>query len=207
MGGLGSGRPRGGGKATTNDRHALDVRRLHQQGWLQPGSKFRRQWRRRGKVVASIDIHVDEDRVTLSYTFQARGGPLTEHDYPVRLARTPCTYGGTRVWFLCPRCARRVAILYMTHHLFACRHCGRLTYVSQRENAADRAARRADAIRKRLGWPLGIANPFGGKPKGMHWRTYQRLTNELFEWQRVAFEGYSEQMGQIERRLTCIRLA
>jgi len=25
---------------------------------------------------------------------------------------------------------------------------------------------KADKIRKRLGWPAGIANPTGGKPKG-----------------------------------------
>ncbi|HNC53469.1 MAG TPA: hypothetical protein PLO14_14745, partial [Accumulibacter sp.] len=35
---------------------------------------------------------------------------------------------------------------------------------------------RAEKIRRRLGWPAGIANPSGGKPKGMHWRTFERLT-------------------------------
>ena len=36
--------------------------------------------------------------------------------------------------------------------------------------------RQADNIRRRLGWPAGIANPVGRKPKGMHWRTFERLT-------------------------------
>lgn len=206
MGGLGSGRPPGGGKATTRDRNALDVRRLHQQELLQPGNHFSWQWSRGGKVVATVGIRVEKDRVRLSYTYQHRLGTATEQDYPVRLVRTPCRYGGKRAWFLCPCCARRVAILYFGNPVFACRHCWRLTYPSQKESAADRADRRANAIRERLGWPKGIANPFGGKPKGMHWRTYQRLTNELFEWQRVAFEGYSEQMGQIERLLLRSRL-
>jgi hypothetical protein len=206
MGGLGSGRPVGRGKATTNDRHALDVRRLHRNGWLQPGARFDWTWKRRGKVVATIGICVEEDRVRLRYAYQHRGGTATEQDYSVRLARTPCRYGGTRPWFLCPCCARRVAILYLGNPVFACRHCWQLTYPSQKENVADRADRRANAIRKRLGWPAGIANPFGGKPKGMHWRTYQRLTNELFEWQRIAFEGYDEKMGQVRRRLASVTL-
>ena len=43
----------------------------------------------------------------------------------------------------------------------------------------DRAARRADRIRDRLGWPGGILEGSGwGKPKGMHWRTYERMSDE-----------------------------
>lgn len=42
---------------------------------------------------------------------------------------------------------------------------------SERETADDRAARRADRIRKKLGWEPGILNGDGWKPKGMHWNT------------------------------------
>jgi len=62
--------------------------------------------------------------------------------------------------------------------VFACRHCHKLVYSCQREDANYRALRRSDRIRDRLGWPAGIANPDGGKPKGMHWRTFERLTEE-----------------------------
>jgi hypothetical protein len=34
----------------------------------------------------------------------------------------------------------------------------------------------ADEIRRRLDWQVGILNPKGYKPKGMHWKTYHRLT-------------------------------
>jgi hypothetical protein len=43
--------------------------------------------------------------------------------------------------------------------------------------AYDRTARQADKIRKKLGWEPGILNGRGWKkPKGMHWRTFERLT-------------------------------
>lgn len=56
-----------------------------------------------------------------------------------------------------------------------CRHCHRLTYASTRETDDDRASRRANKIRRRLGWEPGILNAENGKPKGMHWDTYWRL--------------------------------
>ena len=59
--------------------------------------------------------------------------------------------------------------------MFACRQCNRLAYRSQREADDDRATRRADKLRNRLGWEPGILNGNGWKPKGMHWRTFERL--------------------------------
>jgi hypothetical protein len=67
-----------------------------------------------------------------------------------------------------------VAILY-GGSIFACRHCYRLAYASAREDVSDRAARRADRLRARLGWEPGILNGEGEKPKGMRWRTFERL--------------------------------
>jgi hypothetical protein len=88
-----------------------------------------------------------------------------------------------RPWFICPatHCGRRVAILY-GGEVFACRHCHKLAYQCQRESPDDRAKRRADKIRVRLGWEPDILNGEGFKPKGMHWRTYRRLTDEHDEW-------------------------
>src|ERR1039457_579442 len=81
----------------------------------------------------------------------------TDLEYAVRIERTSCNYGGTRTWFLCPTtgCGRRVAILYLGGAIFACRHCYRLAYKSQREAPYMRALHRAQAIRIKLG---GSAN-------------------------------------------------
>jgi hypothetical protein len=62
--------------------------------------------------------------------------------------------------------------------IFACRHCYRLAYPSAREDLCDRAARRADRLRARLGWEPGILKGNGGKPKWMRWRTFERLAAE-----------------------------
>jgi len=178
MGGWNSGRRNQGGKATTNGYRTLDVRRLQREGVLTPGCTFIRNWLRDGQTVASIGIKVETARAILTYQHLRGAAEWQPMDYAVVLDRTPCTFGGRRAWFRCPSrgCGRRVALLYLgSSGIFACRHCNRLTYPSQRENAQDRAARRAEKIRNRLGWEAGSLNPPGDKPKGMHWRTFERL--------------------------------
>ena len=57
-----------------------------------------------------------------------------EHEYDIPLVTTPCNYGGRRYWFECLFCKRRVGVLYLRAHLFACRHCQFLTYESKLES-------------------------------------------------------------------------
>jgi len=65
-------------------------------------------------------------------------------------------------------------VLYGANAL-ACRHCHDLAYKSQRQTFDDRAYKRADKLRARLGWGPGVIHGPGDKPKGMHWRTFWRL--------------------------------
>jgi len=178
MGGIGSGRRWYYDAAeTTDDYLALDIRRWKRDGLLTPGRWLGWQWSRNGSQIAAIRARVETDRVVLVYRHKTGGADWKDEEYPVYLEWTPCHLGGTRPWFLCPAsgCGRRVAILY-GGGIFACRHCHELGYPSQREPDYERAARRADKIRDRLGWEPGILNGAGLKPKGMHWRTYDRLT-------------------------------
>lgn len=85
---------------------------------------------------------------------------------------------------LCPACNRRCRILYGPGSRFLCRRCGDLKYETQYEPDFARAATRALKIRERLGGRCGIDDPFPPKPKGMHWRTYQRLEAEEEALQR-----------------------
>jgi len=100
----------------------------------------------------------------------------------VTIAWTPCRFGGERPWFICSvctngtYCGRQVTKLYVAGRLFACRHCYQLAYASQQESAYQRGLWKAQKIGMRLGGSASMLNHFPEKPKGMHWRTYERLS-------------------------------
>ena len=181
MGSIGSGRRwHLGSRDTTEGYRSIDVRWLKREGMLTPRANRRITWSRHGEVVASINVRAELGRLILTYRHRSSGDEWKDENYPVHLTTTPCHMGGERHWFLCPArgCGKRVAVIY-GGGIFACRKCYQLAYPSQREDAGDRAARRAHRIRDRLGWPGGVLEGGGwGKPKGMHWRTYERLSDE-----------------------------
>jgi hypothetical protein len=141
----------------------------------------------------------------LTYSYSREGQPTELIRQAVLLETTPCTLGGGRPWFCCPTCSRRVAVIYGKGRLFACRRCKGLVYASQAEDGGDRAARRADLIRKRLGWPAGIFNPVGGKPTGMHWSTFRKLTAEYDRILGVSLTGIAKKLGFLDRLLAKAR--
>jgi len=128
-------------------------------------------------VLGAIRVHTEPGRMILTYRHRGEGEDWKDASYFVDLDWTDCNLGGKRPWFLCPvrGCGRRVAILY-SGGIFACRRCYRLTYPCQREVDYNRLARRANKLRDKLDWEPGCLNGPGGKPKGMHWRTFDRLT-------------------------------
>ena len=197
MGGFGSGRR--GGRSCTADMRSLDVRKINRTGLLMPGRSFGWQWSRNDEVTASINIGVEDGRVFLDYRNRStrhNGGEWEPMRYAVWLDWTPCTFGGRRPWWRCPAvgCGKRVAVLF-GGRVFACRRCHNLAYRCQRETDDDRAGRRADTIRARLGWDAGILNGNGGKPKGMHWRTFERLHNEHDRHVVAALAGMAARLG------------
>jgi hypothetical protein len=167
MGAPGSGqgcRPsRSSGKLTVDACQSIDVRDWSRQGLLNPHVSLFSD--------GGLYLTRRQDRLDLSYHDH---GEL-RRDF-IRLTSTPCPYGGRRLWFLCPTmaCRRRVAKLYLRDGSFRCRGCHRLAYASQREARCYQAMNRAHKIQQRLGGPPGFAYPFPPKPKGMHWRTYDR---------------------------------
>jgi hypothetical protein len=181
MGGSGSGRRWNySAKNTTEGYQSIDVRWLKREGMLSLGANRRITWSRGGEITGSINVRSEPDRVILDYRQRDHGGKWRAENYPVNLTTTPCHIGGERHWFLCPArgCGQRVAVIY-GGGIFACRKCHQLAYPSQREDPSDRAVRRADRLRARLGWPRGVLEGSGwGKPKSMHWRTYERLCDE-----------------------------
>ena len=164
------------GKDTTSDMRALDIRRLQRDGLLIPRRAFGWHWTVNGKEVASIQMRTEADRVILNYRSRSNGGEWQAMEYPVRLEWTGCNLGGRRA------------------------------YQCQRETDDDRAMRRADTIRRRLGWEAGIANPEGDKPKGMHWRTFNRMKSKYDAFANASWAGTAERLGLMNRRLTGLGL-
>jgi len=198
MGGSGSGhRRRYGTKDTVENHRSIDIRRWKREGWLAPGQSLTIRWSQGEETTATIGVRTESWRVVLSYRIRQGASDWESVEEPISLITTPGTFGGYRTWFQCPAvgCGRRVALLYGAGKYFACRHCYNLAYPSSREDAGGRATRRADKIRKRLGWEPGILNGDGGKPKWMRWRTFERLTTKHDQLVELSLVGAMLKFG------------
>lgn len=198
MGGSGSGRhSHYVHKDLTSNYLSIDVRHWQQKGILVKPGAYGLQYSRGGKEVASLRICIEPGKVTLNYWYMRDNQDWQEMNYPIMLDWSSCNYGGKRAWFRCPApgCGRRVAILYRKHN-FACRHCHKLAYPSQRESDYDRIVSSVNKIRDRLGWTLEMTKRNEMiKPKGMHWKTYIRLLKqyeELIAQSTKVFKGQME---------------
>ena len=160
----------------------LDLNKLLRDGF---GKTGQRRWRsiqwsyvRSGEVIASgsleMDLREDED---------ARAGlRLGKLDQFIRLVREPRRFGGGQWYFVCPTTGRLASVLWLPPGAsrFSSRQTWqrRVAYGSQFQAPHDRALTRAQDIRVRLGGRAyaslidGLTPP---KPKGMRWRTYDKL--------------------------------
>jgi len=140
----GAGRP--GHKPHTTVLRSIDVRRMASENCLVPGYTYQWSWwNDAGEVVSSIDLNVSGDGVAVSYSTSGRAVSVF-----VPVERTRCNYGGSRPWFVCPHCQRRVALLYLGNDV-GCRQCFGMTYPCQSEDEVDRLRRRKARIQARLG--------------------------------------------------------
>lgn len=181
MGGAGSGAClKWDSKDTTQSQRRIDIRWLRKQGFLQCGYNGSLSWSRSGERTGSISFRVERDRIVLIYQHRPSGGEgeWVGVEEVVRFDRTACNFGGYRMWFLCPHCWRRVAVLYGGEKYFLCRHCCNLTYASQQESRPYRLLEKARRIRERFGGGDDMTEPFPLKPKNIPWKTYNKLRKE-----------------------------
>jgi hypothetical protein len=164
-----------GRRPTVEAYKAIDVREIGPGKSLRPGLSGTWRWSRNGEPTGSVDFRIEGDAVELTYRLRSHGAvEWRDIEQRIPLTWTACALGGRRPWFRC-RCGRRVAVLYDYGELFECRQCCGLAYESQSENPTFRSLRRAQVIRERLGGDPSVFSFYPAKPRGMHWRTYERL--------------------------------
>ena len=148
MGGLGSGRPWGCGKATVEDGLTLNINKLVREGNIRPGGwrSGSLRWRcvPSEEEVGSIGYEanlIDQLGAWMRLHYRVDG---EQQDYRVPLETTRPNYGGRRWWFRCPATGHRVAKLHLPPGgtIFAARRAYGLAYQSQRERSHDRALTR-----------------------------------------------------------------
>ena len=155
---------------------------------LLDGGAFTWRWSNTntGEEVGAISMVTRPDNARLIYSHNK-----TSINQDVRIVRTSCNYGGARPWFLCPRCDRRIGVLFLRSGRFMCRHCGRIAYSSQADDQIGRAWRVQSKLERRLGdnWQ---------RPKGMHHATHRRILDGIFaceEWRDAALLAFVQSKG------------
>jgi len=115
--------------------------------------------------------------------YKRDGGKYQER---ISFTKTPCHFGGSRIWLVCPGCGRRVGKLYLPTNLYnggvriqnwRCRYCYRLTYEQRRHcncNLYRLFEWRANQVKQRL---IFKRNHFY-KPKNMRWKTFNQLVDK-----------------------------
>lgn len=197
MGGPGSGNRWQSGRNTVEACHAIDICVWKRKGFIPGPSWFTSSWYRDGEQTGSIGVRVEgHDEIVLKFRSRSYGAEEWEDvEQRIPLDWSPCNLGGRRPWFRCSvycngrYCGRRVMKLYAGGKLFACRHCYNLAYQSQHEPTHGRATLRTQKIRMKLGGSPSLFEPFPDKPKGMHWKTYERLCIEAGEAEIASWTG------------------
>jgi hypothetical protein len=196
----------GAGKTTVESCRSIDVLAWHRRGYLRSARWFSWAWTQDGERVASINVETERDSVTLKYRSRSYGEGWSDVEQRIAIVWTPCRFGGERPWFVCSvasngvYCGRRVIKLYGAGRLFACRDCYRLAYTSQQESALQRGLWKSQKIRMRLGGSASMLDEFPEKPKGMHWRTYDRLCRMHDEAEERSTIGLMRFVNRLSRR-------
>ena len=200
MGGIGSGRH--SWQDTMENTSTLDVRWFNKKGLFKHPRPYQGslEWTRNGNSVGGMGYKILDDRMILMYKHRNRQNlEWEEVEQTIYFDETPCNYGGTRKWFLCPNCLKRVAVLAGLGKYFYCRKCYRLPYRSTLETKRDRVFTKKHELGAQIfehyqngdGWQ---------KKKGMHWKTFHKKYSEYNRLREITDEIFIEQAHKICRK-------
>ena len=101
-------------------------------------------------------------------------------------------FGGSRAYWLCPRCGRRARYLYFKGRGFVCRNCAKLNYRCQQrtKDSVNHARDGLRLARERLGWeppisvcPADFPYVVPDRPRYMYQTTYRRYLARYMRYQ------------------------
>lgn len=105
------------------------------------------KWTIRDRVVSEVSVKYKGDYCVLSYS--CRG---VTNNQTIDFYETPCNFGGSRKWFVCHGCRKKVSKLRLFGMSFVCGKCISLGYKSQRINRAGRLQSRAAKLKMDWVW-------------------------------------------------------
>ena len=177
------------------DYRSVDLAWLRREGYFKTGHSGRITWSRGGSVTAWIRYQVEGHGLRLIYRTRRSGDvEWRDIDELFPFIYTATNFAGRRQWLQCLSCQRCCRVLYGGAY-FRCRRCHGLRYESQYEPAWLSGTSRAQKIRERYGGSGSLDEPFPDKPKGMHWRTYDRLVAQDERLTAIWVRGISEKWG------------
>lgn len=177
MGGIGSGR------SCWRSKNFVEETRFITSKWvkahLQTLSKQPLQvnWHQGKESLGSASVSlVNLHQLCVRYKYRCSSDVswLTVTEF-IPLQLSACRYGGERLWFTCPKCGKRIAIIYVDS-MVACRDCLGLRYQSEYEDDISRLQSKARKIFDRIGHDYV-------RPKGMRHKTYECLLSKAIELQ------------------------
>lgn len=162
---------------TLDDLLRVDVRYMARHGLLRPYASSFMSWSRNGFEVLRVQLRAFSKVLLID-------GVKPDATERVSIVCSRCNFGAQRPWFICPKCRRRVAILYLCPALL-CRNCTGLHYKSQHQvrmmREFERAMRLQYKINSEFTRLFGELAPCDEIPKKKyrHWRTHDQLVMKL----------------------------
>lgn len=179
MGGLGSGGHNARHRSVVEAHRRLDVRLMQKEGVLTDGWIGQWTWTSSDGETNLIRLFGGRETVRLAYNYRINGGAWQEIDEPVAIDWSPRRFGGAQAFFLCPKCAKRARYLYGAGARFLCRGCHGLVNESSRQSDHDRALRKAQSLRRRLGGDPGFDMPIADRPQYMRKDKYNSIVARI----------------------------
>lgn len=184
-------------KPVVDHQLALSITDLYKSRMLSEGNQFQWVWLKNRLKLATISLLVENGKIIITGN-SIRG-------VTINLTHTACNFGGTRPWFICPKCKSRVEKLYLAKSLLQCRHCHNLTYMSCQasRNHLIQIILRSHRIKRKL-FLMGLINSKSllvSRPKFMHSSTYLRLRKDFIRSESCLSRAFYYQMDLIQKKI------